>query len=58
MIAARICLVFGGHDVVGRYFQDHPNGHVARIEGEGQGMARLQQLYGLLRREWEAARGC
>ena len=42
--------VGNGHDVVGRYFQDHPNGHVARIEGEGQGMARLQQLYGLLRR--------
>jgi choline dehydrogenase-like flavoprotein len=40
--------VGNGHDVVGRYFQDHPNGHVATIAGEG--LARLQQLYGLLRR--------
>jgi choline dehydrogenase-like flavoprotein len=40
--------VGNGHDVVGRYFQDHPNGHVATIRGDRIG--RLQELYGLLRR--------
>jgi choline dehydrogenase-like flavoprotein len=34
------------HDVVGRYFQDHPNGHCAVIESRDVG--RLQELYGLL----------
>ena len=37
-----------GNDVVGRYFQDHPNAHVATITGDR--MARLQELYGLRRR--------
>jgi choline dehydrogenase-like flavoprotein len=40
--------VGNGHDVVGRYFQDHPNGHVATIRGHR--IERLQELYGLLRR--------
>ena len=36
------------HDLVGRFFQEHPNGHAAVIvEGD---VARLQELYGLLYR--------
>ena len=34
------------HDVVGRFFQDHPNAHCATISSENVG--RLQELYGLL----------
>jgi choline dehydrogenase-like flavoprotein len=37
------------HDVVGRYFQDHPNGHCALIDSRDVG--RLQELYGLLYRK-------
>jgi choline dehydrogenase-like flavoprotein len=36
------------HDVVGRFFQDHPNGHCAVIRPEN--VARLQEIYGLLYR--------
>ena len=36
------------HDVVGRFFQDHPNGYPATIAGGD--VARLQDLYGLLYR--------
>jgi choline dehydrogenase-like flavoprotein len=36
------------HDVVGRYFQDHPNSHSATITGGDVG--RLQDLYGFLYR--------
>lgn len=36
------------HDVVGRFFQDHPNAHCATISSENVG--RLQELYGLLYR--------
>jgi choline dehydrogenase-like flavoprotein len=36
------------HDVVGRFFQDHPNGHCATIVSEDA--ARLQDLYGLFYR--------
>jgi choline dehydrogenase-like flavoprotein len=36
------------HDVVGRFFQDHPNGHSATIVGGDP--RRLQELYGLLYR--------
>jgi choline dehydrogenase-like flavoprotein len=46
---ARLLLASGvgnRHDVVGRYFQDHPNGHCAVIESRDVG--RLQELYGLL----------
>lgn len=37
------------HGLVGRFFQDHPNGHCAVILG-GE-VARLQELYGLFYRE-------
>lgn len=36
------------HDLVGRFFQEHPNGHTAVI-AEGD-VSRLQELYGLLYR--------
>jgi choline dehydrogenase-like flavoprotein len=36
------------HDVVGRFFQDHPNGHCAVVQAEN--VARLQEIYGLLYR--------
>jgi choline dehydrogenase-like flavoprotein len=36
------------HDLVGRFFQDHPNGHAASISVDGS--ARLQELYGLFYR--------
>lgn len=36
------------HDLVGRFFQDHPNGHTAIIAGADA--PRLQELYGLLYR--------
>ncbi len=36
------------HDVVGRYFQEHPNGHTAVVEGGD--VRRLQELYGMLYR--------
>jgi choline dehydrogenase-like flavoprotein len=36
------------HDVVGRFFQDHPNGHAALIVNGN--VARLQELYGLFYR--------
>jgi choline dehydrogenase-like flavoprotein len=46
---ARLLLASGlGNDVVGRYFQDHPNSHSARIETDDPG--RLQEIYGLLYR--------
>jgi choline dehydrogenase-like flavoprotein len=46
---ARLLLVSGlGNDVVGRYFQDHPNSHCATIESEHP--ERLQDIYGLLYR--------
>ena len=37
-----------GHDLVGRFFQDHPNGYCATIESRD--VRRLQELYGLLYR--------
>jgi choline dehydrogenase-like flavoprotein len=40
--------VGNGHDLVGRFFQDHPNGHSAIIAGADA--PRLQELYGLLYR--------
>ena len=46
---ARLLLASGlGNDVVGRYFQDHPNGHCAVVASPDP--ARLQELYGLLYR--------
>jgi choline dehydrogenase-like flavoprotein len=46
---ARLLLASGlGNDVVGRYFQDHPNSHSATIESDDP--ARLQETYGLLYR--------
>jgi choline dehydrogenase-like flavoprotein len=46
---ARLLLASGlGNDVVGRYFQDHPNSHSATIESDQP--ARLQEIYGLLYR--------
>jgi choline dehydrogenase-like flavoprotein len=36
------------HDLVGRFFQEHPNGHVAVVAPEDPG--RLQELYGLMYR--------
>jgi choline dehydrogenase-like flavoprotein len=46
---ARLLLASGlGNDVVGRYFQDHPNSHSATIESDDP--ARLQEIYGLLYR--------
>jgi choline dehydrogenase-like flavoprotein len=46
---ARLLLASGlGNDVVGRYFQDHPNSHSATVETDRP--ARLQEIYGLLYR--------
>ena len=46
---ARLLLASGlGNDVVGRFFQDHPNGHCAVVASPDP--ARLQELYGLLYR--------
>jgi choline dehydrogenase-like flavoprotein len=46
---ARLLLASGvGNDVVGRYFQDHPNAHCAVVASAEP--ARLQELYGLLYR--------
>lgn len=46
---ARLLLASGlGNDVVGCYFQDHPNSHSASIESDDP--ARLQDIYGLLYR--------
>ena len=39
--------VGNGEDVVGRFFQDHPNGHCATVTGNR--MVRLHELYGLRR---------
>ena len=61
-VRARACVVAGGaienarlllasrlgNDAVGRWFQDHPNGHYAVIESAQP--ERLQELYGLLYR--------
>lgn len=40
--------VGNGHDVVGRFFTDHPNAHCATVGTPSA--ARLQELYGLLYR--------
>ena len=48
---ARLLLASGvgnGHDLVGRFFADHPNAHCATIDPASA--ARLQELYGLLYR--------
>lgn len=47
-VAQRPAGIGNGHGLVGRFFQEHPNGHTAVIAGGD--VRRLQELYGLLYR--------